>query len=189
MTDQQPVRIIGLEELIKDIHDRRFITIPARKFLEKWGSRVQRSAVANIKRGPGGWVNEGQTRGSLTHETDTAEMPLWARAGSNLKTARFGEYGTGLLSEDPESSKTRHWPPASALDDWAAKKQIPKKNAKGEPTGEVMTGADIARIIGLRGGLAPRRFLRDAVESTESLIPKYLGQFADEIEQEAERAH
>lgn len=176
-----PVRIIGLKGLTAKLQRPEWVHGPARNFLARWVSAVQRATVANIKRGPGGWVDTGETRKSITHQVDRSPFPRWAKAGSNLAKARTGEYGTGLLSEDPTASKQRHWPDPSELDAWAARKKITDKDDN------VLTGADIARIIGIRGGIKPRRFLRDAVAETEKDLPRFLATFTREIETEAGR--
>lgn len=184
MSDRENIRIIGLEDLHGKLQEPEWVERPARRFLESWGSRVEREAKANVSnlgRGPGSWLDTAETRKSLTHEVDNAALPLFARAGSNLMKARWGDLGTGLLSEDPESPKRRHWPPASALERFVAKKQ-PK-----DREGRLLTAADVARAIGMRGGLAPRRFLRDADETVAAELPGMVKDFAKDIEKEAER--
>jgi len=181
MRGDESVHLIGEEKLRLKLEHPEWMHKPARRFLEKWGSFVERTAMGNIIRGKHGWIDTGFSKQSLTHEVDSSEFPLWARAGSNQKKVRWGEYGTGLLSEDPESSKKRHWPPGAALDKWALKHKIPSKS---DPA-VMLTGRDIARIIGLRGGLEPRRFLRKAAETAEPKIAGWLTDFGKEIEVEA----
>lgn len=167
----EPAHIIGLGKLIRRLENPDWVARPMGALLDRWRFSVERGAKGNIKRGPGGWLWKGGTRRSLTSERDQAAFPQWAKVGSNLQTARWGEYGTGLLSEDPQSSHRRHWPPAAALEPWA----------KAHGT----TGFAVARAIGLRGGLAPRRFLRNAAEASEKRIPGWLATAAKEIEAEA----
>ena len=78
------------------------------------------------------------------------------------------EFGTGLLSEDPKSRRQRHWPPAAALDLWAKRHGF-------------ASGAIVARIIGRRGGLKPRRFLRDAFESNRQRIADELSRIPRDV--------
>lgn len=174
MSDNTEIRkIIGLPELRDKLENPEWLHKPTRNFLAKWASRVQRETVKRFERGPGGWIDTAETRKSVTHEIDSEPFPMFARVGSNRDQFRWGEYGTGLLSEDPESPKTRHWPPGDALEEWAAKRG--------------MTGHQVARIIGIRGGIAPRRMLRDSVEAVEPEIEGFLNEFADDIEAEAQR--
>lgn len=185
MSDRDAI-LIGLPELVGKLKRPEWVYVPAGRFLDKWRQATQRRAVQNFARGPGGWVDTGETRKSITSERDRDIFPVFARVGSNLDKARWGEYGTGLLSEDPDSSRKRHWPPADALEPWAKKKKIPKYDKSGAVIG-VLSGADVAAIIGIRGGLAPRQFLRDAVEETDSMIEGWLKEMATEIEKEAGR--
>ncbi len=169
----EPLTLEGVPELIRKLENPVWAYKPAGAFLDRWRFSTQRKAVANMKRGPGGWIDTGGTRQSLTSERDNSPLPQWAKVGSNKPTARWGEYGTGLLSEDPESPKRRYFPPPSAFDRWAPK--------------HGMTPFMAALSIYKKGGTEPRRFLRDAAEATEQDIPKYLGLMAKEIEMEASR--
>lgn len=177
----EPIRIEGLDELMGLLHKPEWFWRPAGRFLDRWRFDVEGGAKRNITRGPGGWADTGDTRRSLTSERDKGREPVWAAAGSNKPAARWGDYGTGLLSEDPESKHQRHWPPAKALEPWAKKHKIPDRNNPDR----FLTGADIARIIGMRGGLAPRRFLRDAAAATEKRVPEFMQLMAKDVEQEA----
>src|SRR5215217_5791643 len=120
----EPIRIHGIPELLRKLDHPEWVGGPMGAFLDRWRFAVQRQAVANFTRGPGGWIDTGATRQSITSERDTDAMPAWARVGSNKDTARWGEFGTGLLSEDPESSRRRYFPPPAALAPWAAKKGL-----------------------------------------------------------------
>lgn len=162
--------IQGMRELLRKLDNRLGIPEAARRFLTKWAEFTEAGAKRNMKRGPGGWLWKTHTRRSMTHHIFPATgMPDAARVGSNQDTARWGEFGTGLLSEDPKSSKRRHWPPAAPLEAWAV--------AHG-----FSGGAEVARIIGLRGGLKPRRFLRNAAEDAEKKLPIWLDAFRKDIE-------
>ena len=174
------VKAIGFEHLEKVLEQPTWATEPLGVMMDTWRFAVQRGTVRKFKRGPGGWMNKAEDRRSITSERDMSIFPSWARAGSNSKTFRWGEFGTGLLSEDPKSKKQRHWPPGSALDEWAKRKKIPRKDGKG-----VLTGRDIAAIIGLRGGLEPRRYLRTTAKEVEPKIPGWLNRMAKAIERAA----
>lgn len=147
---------------------------PMRAFGNKWGSAVEREAMRTAPR------FEGEYRRSLTHEVDPAPMPAYARAGTKLLIlGRVIEHGTGLLADVSGGTGKRHWPPAKYLDHWAAKKQIRDRD---NPE-RVLTGEDIAAIIGLRGGLRPHRTLRNAAEKADARIPGWLRAFARDVEE------
>jgi hypothetical protein len=166
-------KIHGLDKLERKLRYPTWAAGPAGRLLDKWRFSTERGAKANIRRGIGGWLWKGGVRRSLTSERDQATFPHWARVGSNLQTARWGEFGTGLLSEDPDSKKTRHWPPTEALRPWA--------DAHG------MDAFLVARSIGRRGGLEPRRFLRNAADASEKRIPGWIATAAKEMTNEASR--
>lgn len=169
-----PTTIHGMNELIRKLEHPNWAYGPMGNLLDRWRLSTQRGAVANMKRGPGGWVDTGETRRSLTSERDAATPPIWARVGSNLKKARWGEYGTGLLSDDPESSHRRYFPPPAALDRWAKKHGF-------------ASGWVVANAIYRKGGTEPRHFLRDASEASKAKIPGWLSTMSKEIEAEASR--
>lgn len=166
----------GADELIRDLETAKLAGGPARRMLEKWCGVTLNHAMKNAPH------FQGHYRRSLTSEVDHAPMPTYGRVGSNLQTPQGQsivaaiEGGTGKLSDLPGGTKRRHWPPAKALDAWALKKQIARKDGKG-----VLTGRDVAAIIGIRGGLKPRRVLRNAAEFAEPKIPRFLDEMGAEI--------
>lgn len=169
-----PVRIHGLPDLLKKLDAGLGVPEAAAGLLDRWRFFVERRAKGNIKRGSGGWLWHGGTRRSITSERDQSHFPTSARAGSNLDTARWGEFGTGLLSEDPESAGRRYFPPPQALEPWArAHNWNPYL---------------LARHIYQKGGTEPRRFLRNAADEAERQIPGWLGGMARDIERTAGRA-
>lgn len=174
MSDSSTIRIRGIEDLQHKLEDPVWASRGVQVLFEAWSLFTLRETQKNMKRGKGGWVNRGDTRRSVAREIDSAEFPTYARVGSKLNTFRWGEYGTGLLSEDPDSGKRRHWPPAQALEEWALKHGFE-------------SGAEVARRIGLRGGLAPRRYLRNAAEASEGKMDMFVKLAASRIESEAEK--
>lgn len=167
--------IINLQKLIGRLDHPDWIWGPQGNLLDRWRFSTQHDAVANIKRGPGGWINTGQTRQSLTSERDPSTPPVWALVGSNLLKARWGEYGTGLLSEDPSSSHRRYFPPPKALDAWAKKHGF-------------ASGWVVSLAIYRKGGTEPRRFLRNAFDTSKTKLPGWLATMSREIEANAGRA-
>jgi hypothetical protein len=156
----------GDDELIHKLRYPGWAAAPMRSFFDRWRFATERGTKANIKRGPGGWLWKADTRRSFTSETDPAKFPHWARVGS--MTARWGDFGTGILSEDPESAKTRYFPPIEAVQQWADDHD------------------KIAYFVALgiyeRGGIAPRRFLREAAKASSGRIDGWVAQAADEME-------
>src|SRR5262245_44630512 len=167
-------RVRGIPEVLKKIEGKFGSPAAAGRFLDRWRFFTEREAKARISSGPSKWRWKGSDRRSLTSDRDSPAppaIPAWAKVGSNSPTIRFGEYGTGLLSEDPQSKKQRYFPPPSALEPWAI--------AHGT------TGRAVAFAIWKRGGIKPRRFLRDAAREGEKHIPLWLNGLAKEIEDAA----
>lgn len=107
-------------------------------------------------------VDTGNLRASIAYEVSGVDgVPLWGAVGSNVEYAPYMEYGTGTLSDGPNASGARHWPPAAALDVWARRHGF-------------KSGAQVAFVIGRRGGLRPRRFLRNAFERSQPRIAAIL---------------
>lgn len=145
--------------------DKGLVGEAARRFLERCCITICNEAK---DRAP---VDMGLLRASITYEVDRAELPLQAVVGTNVHYAPYMEFGTGLFAEGDSALKRGsgpHWPPAHALDRWA--------HLHGWPS-----GAAVARVIGQRGGLLPRRFLRGAFEASKDAIQGFLTLMAQEI--------
>lgn len=166
------VEIRGIPELLRKLDNPEWVAGPMGALLDRWRFATQRKAVGNIKRGPGGWLDTGDTRRSLTSERDQSGFPVWAKVGSNKDTARIGEYGAGKLSDDPNPRPWRA-PSAAELGPWAQRKGL--------------NPFAVSRSMARRGGIAPRRFLRDAADTTEKHIPAFVKTMAREIEEAASR--
>jgi hypothetical protein len=155
----------GADELHRKLTRPTWLTGPAGAFLDRWRFAVERGA----KRLAPFW--RGHLRRSITSERDPSSFPVWAKVGTNAPHARPMEFGTGTLSDDPASGGGVHWPPAQALAPWAT--------AKG------MNPYAVAAAIGKRGGLKPRRYLRDAADEAEGKIGTWLSQMAGDVERQA----
>lgn len=166
----------GIDQVLRDMKSETIQGEPSRRMLAKWAGLVLRHAIAHAPH------FQGHYRRSLASEVDPAPLPKYARVGSNLQTATGQtivgaiEGGTGQLSDLPGGSRRRHWPPAHALDAWADKKRIPRRDGTG-----YLTGRDVAAIIGRRGGLRPRRVLRNAADAAEPKIAKLLDEMGAEM--------
>ncbi len=141
------IKMIGAKKLANTFKPM-LIGEPLRDWFKRVTFKIEGEAK---KRAP---VDKGRLRSSISTDVDRAVVPKWGSIGTNVSYAPFMEFGTGLLSDGKGGSNSPHWPPSSALNSWAASHGI-------EGGGFV-----VARAIGLRGGLKPRRFLRDGVEAS-----------------------
>lgn len=114
-------------------------------------------------------VDRGRLRQSITFDVDSRPIPLWGKIGSNVKYAPDMEYGTNALSEKPSVTGNRPFPTGPQLETWARRHGFPN-------------GWMVAAIIKRRGGLEPRRFLRNAFTQGQSKIRGLLDDLATEIE-------
>ncbi len=156
------VEIEGLKEAMARL-DAGLVAGPVRAFMSRAAMYVEGKAKEKAP------VDTGRLRSSITHEVDGETVPQWAKVGTNLSYAPYMEYGTGLLT-DGEGGGGRHWPPGDALNQWAA------RHGFGENA-----GGFVASIIGKRGGLKPLRYLRGAMEESESAIQSLLKTCSDAI--------
>lgn len=106
------------------------------------------------KRAP---VDTGRLRSSLTYEVEEVSDGWITRVGSNVSYAPAMEFGTGANADGGLPGKPVHRPPAAALDRWAERHGLPN-------------GYVVARAIGRKGGLKPRRYLRGAIEDQRDRI-------------------
>lgn len=180
------VVLIGEAELQRKLKAKLGTPKAARDLFDTWRFEIERDWKSKVVRGPGGWLWKGGDRRSITSERDQSDMPKWARVGSNSKTLRFGEYGTGLLSEDPESTHRRYFPPPAALDEWAIQHGFrvgSLAGARGDIASSPGTyGYIVAMMIYKAGGTKPRRFGRDAAEAAAGKIDGWLDDAARTIE-------
>lgn len=143
-----------LQQLIKNTNET-ILQEPFRVFFTRASTAVQNAAV---QRTP---VDVGRLRSSIATKIDSSPLPQWAVIGTNVDYAKPVEFGTGLLSEAPDSKHSRYFPPPSALNLWARRHGIP-------------SGFLVARAIYQRGGTKPRSFLRAGLKASEKVIQQYL---------------
>lgn len=168
MSEQMNVK--GLKELEGKLTPQMVVR-PTVNLFNRWSILVQNKAKSGAPN------NKGQLVGSIDREMESHSLdtpPRWVRVGTNEDHAIFMEGGTGLLNDLPEfgGNRKRHFPPPEKLDDWAHKHGI-------------ASGLIVARAIWRRGGLKPRRFLRNAFDEGEENLPGLLNHYAREIEEEA----
>lgn len=162
------IEVEGLERVLEKLQPS-LVAEPLRGFLNRAAITVQTRARA------GAPVDTGHLRAMIGYEVDSAAMPAFARIGfigaedgSPLWfKARAMEYGTGSQG-DEVSHAGGHWPPGAALDVWAQRHGM-------------ASGWAVAGGIGRRGGLRPRRFLRNAIAQSMAEILGMLEQMRAEI--------
>lgn len=163
MAEGLSVEIKGLDRVVKALSPS-LINKPLRRFWERSAEAVRGEARHLAP------VDTGKLRNSIAIEIDSNNPPQFAKVGTNVHYAPYQEFGTGLQT-DGEGGGSGHWPPAKALDSWAKKHGFP-------------SGAAVAAAIGGRGGLLPKRFMRDGLKNSMGKIDAYVGALADEIEAE-----
>ena len=159
--------IQNLDKLNKRLTTADFMQRPSGAFLRNWKEDFREEAIDRAPKWHGDILRAIQTA------QDTKRWPLWARVFSEAPQARWAEYGTGLLSEDPKSAKTRYFPPAERLRDWS-----------------MDHGLDpyvVALGIFNRGGTPPTHFFSDAERAADSRMNERLIRFGRAIEYEAGR--
>jgi HK97 gp10 family phage protein len=154
-------KIEGLDRLIRKC-EPELIAKPLRGFFNRAAIAIENRAKQNAP------VDTGRLRASIGHEIDAAPVPHWAKVGTNVKYAPFMEFGTGLFAEGPGAKGGRHWPPGAALGVWAARHGG-------------ASGYAVAAAIGKRGGLKPRRYLRNAFRDAQSEIQRWLNELSKDI--------
>lgn len=163
--NQISAKVTGLDELIKRTSPD-ILKQPLRDFFNRAGEAVKNEAIPLTP------VDRGRLRSDISHEVDSADLPLWAKIGTNVSYAKPVEFGTGLLSDAPDSKKRRYWPPWQALQPWARR--------HGFGAGEA-GGRAVAYIIWKRGGTKPKRFMRDGFKNALNEINNHMGTLAIDI--------
>lgn len=159
--------IKGLPKLKKRLTTEDFVAKPTGFFLREWREDLRDEAIDRAPNWRGGIVR------ALQSNQDTAKFPLWARVFSEAPEARWAQYGTGILSEDPNSGRQRYFPPVEGVRDWSSDHDL-------EPF-------LVARGIFNRGGTPPTHFFSDAEKAADSRFSQKLMRFGKAIEVEAGR--
>ena len=133
------------EQMVRDLHGT-----PMLNAMRKAALLVVRDAKVYAP------VYHGRLRASITPDITTEGKNVVGRVGSKVHYAPYMELGTGTFAGRP-----RHFPPPSALKGWARSKGL--------------NAYVVARAIGRRGGLRPRRFLQRAMEQNRGQIKTLLG--------------
>lgn len=159
--------IKGLDKLQKRLTTSDFVTKPTGTFLRDWREDFKKEAIDRAPNWRGGIIN------AIQSGQDTKRFPLWARVFSDVPEARWMEYGTGELSEDPQSARQRYFPPPERLRDWSVDHNL-------DPYA-------VAFGIWQRGGTPPTHFFSDAERAADSSMNQRLSRFGRDIEIQAGR--
>ncbi len=139
------VTVTGLEPLLKRLDDPQVRQALHRRMNEAT-ILVANQAKINAP------VDTGRLRASIHNRVEDVSNGVIGRVGPNVFYGPYMEFGTGTQSDFPGRTGKHHWPPVSALQVWAGRHGF-------------ANGFIVARIIGRRGGLKPRRYLRRALQS------------------------
>ena len=162
------VELEGTRELQKQLSDEP-VRGAAEAFLTKACIAVQTAVRPLVP------VDTGHLRNSIMYDVQEWQgrvgvlsaapgTPLWYKA-------RAVEYGTGRVGDRAVPHKPTHWPPPSALDPWARRHGFD-------------SGATVARLIGLRGGLRARSFLREGARQVERELSRLADEFYHALKRE-----
>lgn len=157
------ITVEGLDRVVARLQDMQLWAGPLRKGLDKAGFIVESEAKKNAP------VDRGTLRASIAHEVEQATVPRYVKVGSNLHYAPLMEFGTGRRSDGPSPS-AGHFPPPSELAGWAQRHGM---------AGEEFA---IARAIARRGGLRPRRYLRNALDTCQDRVVSVIRSAMREVE-------
>ena len=166
---QTRIKVTGLAELRRKLTPD-MVGQPLRVFFEKSTRTMQTRAKQNAP------VDTGNLRNHIDQKVDRAKVPQWAWMGVDAPEgsprwfqARAMEFGTGRRGDPAVSHKSTHFPPGPALDVWARRHGFE-------------SGWQVAKAIAKKGGLDPRRFLRNALKQSMSDIRRFAVEMGNEIQ-------
>jgi hypothetical protein len=154
---------IGIDAatLIRKLRDDRMLREPIRVALTNIGRDAETKSKRKAPR------DKGRLRASITHKIDDDPMILSVQIGvigkgSGMDYAKYMEYGTGLKHDHPNWPRKRHALKADALANWGPVKR------------KMVTAEHAAEAIFKRGGLMPRRYLRETLEENGERYAKII---------------
>jgi len=165
------MKVEGDEDLERKLHRVVLFGKPLRKFWNRVVITVQKFAR---KHSPS---DRGTLRNSIHYEVSSDQIPMRAEVGTGLFYAPFQDQGTGTQALG--GGKSRHFPPGDALQAWAERHGFQDKE---RADGTVLSaGWQVARIIGRRGGLRPKEFMKKGLDDSRGAIKGFLETLADDI--------
>lgn len=154
-------RMTGLRKKFRTIQG---IARPASTFAMDWAEDVRDAAQRHVPT----WSRE--LHDSIEIRLGPGKLPRFAEVYSEDPKARWLEYGTGMLSLDPESIGNRYFPPPKNVKEWA------------EDHG--MAAWSVANAIYEKGGTEPHLFFTRAMNEVNSTLGPRIERFGRMIELE-----
>jgi hypothetical protein len=152
------VKVDGLPELIRGLRDNAGLAQPFAKAFGRIGLEQQSASIRKAPR------NFGKLQNSIVFQVDKSPFPTFVRIGTigsdKPAYAAYMEFGTGLVHDHPSWPRKVHKVPGVALALWGKRKGVNPYAA--------------AKAITKRGGLTPRRYLRDPFERNKATYIGYL---------------
>lgn len=161
------LEIVGLDGLMKAVHPSVFHK-PVRGMFQRMAIFAQGVARKKVV------VDTGRLRSSIAYGVDPINPAMYAKVNTEVFYAPYVEYGTGTMSDGEGGTGRAHYPPGEALQTWAVRHGF-------------KSGYAVAAIIGRRGGLRPKPFMRPALEATRARLGDFIRRCEQEIEQEFDR--
>jgi hypothetical protein len=146
-------RLVEALEALEEFHKEP----GARAVMRKGVARIVREAK---KESP---ADTGRLRSSIDGYLEIGDATFDLRVGSNVEYAPYMELGTGVFV-----GRSPHFPPAAALDGWARRHGF-------------SSGYIVALIIGRRGGLEPREYLKKGLEKATDDVIDMIADYIDEV--------
>ena len=176
MTQPVQVKIKGLNKLLEALRNNANLGQPVSQAFHKIGLR---QVSDSRRKAP---VDVGKLRNSIFYEVEYKPFPTYVRAGvlggPTAAYAAYMEFGTGTQHDHPNWPKKEHKLPSGVLEGWVARKgryRGEKAKARRARLARVKSSAFLAaRGIMQRGGLTPRRYLRDPFEANKETYIRYL---------------
>lgn len=155
----------GLKRMQDRLKAVDFVSAPAGPFLREWKADFKQFAIEKAPE----WT--GDLKDKIQAAQDTKKFPLWAQVFSSDPKARWANFGTGLLSTDPNSAKQRYFPSVSGIRRWAEDHD--------------MDPYALARSIFRVGGTKGSHFFELAAEAANQNMNDRLGKFGSSIQSAA----
>lgn len=172
------VKVENLDKLISALRKNGNL---ANEFVNLWDA-IGLDLSSKAKEGAP--VDTGLLRSRITYERDRSPFPTWVKVGTMgaqvPNYAAWMEYGTGLLNDHPSWPKKRvKMPPVAALTPWASRKGRSRYARPGANAEDV--AGDVAWAIWKRGGLRPRRYIRNPFEEYKSKYERWIKETIERV--------
>lgn len=168
MNDRFTLKIQGLRKMVDRMDFRAPLSNTLGKFIRASGETIAGEARAATP------VDNGTLRASIV--SNYTEEPGFYSAviGSNVSYAPYMEFGTGTQHDHPNWPRKPHKVAPEALVAWATRK-LRGTGKDGQPLTPEALARRAAFAIMARGGLKPRRMLRNAFNRLGPYVIEGLG--------------